>query len=353
MSSDQGLRRDGLKSARFSLDLSTADIVSIAILSALGGVLSTYVGYLANLVNDFVGTPFGAGQFLAGLHVFWLILTRCMTGKSGSGTLAGLLKGLVEMLSGSVHGAMVVLISVLEGFIVDVLMIGSRPDSTLRPLLAGGLATASNVFVFQVLFLSGVPVSFLLVIGLMAFASGVIFAGYFSHHVLASLLSSGLLRQGTTAARSASRWRIGLGYGLVVVFLGGALWFYATTYSWEGRGTFSVQGMVDNPFGYKESDFGQHIVTVEAELRGSYVHLEARNHTGVPLSAILERASPRASARSVRLVATDGYSVVLDLKLVMDNPEIIIVEDKSQYSLVADRLDGSQWIQGISRIELA
>ena len=47
---------------------STKDLVTIALLSALGGVLSTYIGYLGNMVNHIIGVPFGAGQFLAGLH---------------------------------------------------------------------------------------------------------------------------------------------------------------------------------------------------------------------------------------------------------------------------------------------
>ena len=338
--------------ARLYLRLTTTDLVTIAVLSALGGVLSTYVGYLANLVNDFVGTPFGAGQFLAGLHVFWLVLARCVTRKTGSGTLAGVLKGLVEMLSGSIHGVIVVLISGVEGVIVDLLLIGSHPASLLGPLLAGGLATASNVLIFQLLFLSGVPVSLVLVIVLMAFASGLIFAGYFSHHVLVSMLSSGVLRGQTTPAPQASRWRMSLGYVLMAIFVGGAVWFYASTYRWERTGSFPVEGMVDEPFTYRESDFSGYVVTVQAELRGSYLHLQTRNYTGVPLTAILERASPKASASEVRLVAADGYSVLLALQEVIDNPEMIIVADKDRSNLVADKLDGSQWIQGIVRIEL-
>ncbi|MFW9986407.1 MAG: ECF transporter S component, partial [Candidatus Odinarchaeota archaeon] len=52
----------------------TRDLVTIAVLSALGGALSTFVGYLGLLLNTAIGTPFGAGQFLSGLHVFWIIL---------------------------------------------------------------------------------------------------------------------------------------------------------------------------------------------------------------------------------------------------------------------------------------
>ncbi len=42
--------------------LEVRDLVLVALLASIGGVLSTYVGYLGNLVNHFVGVPFGAGQ---------------------------------------------------------------------------------------------------------------------------------------------------------------------------------------------------------------------------------------------------------------------------------------------------
>ena len=59
-----------------STTLSTRGIVTIAVLASLGGVLSTFVGYLGNLVNLALGVPFGAGQFMAGLHVFWLVVVH-------------------------------------------------------------------------------------------------------------------------------------------------------------------------------------------------------------------------------------------------------------------------------------
>ena len=37
----------------------TSDLVIIALFSGLGGILSTFVGYLGNLVNSFLGIPFG------------------------------------------------------------------------------------------------------------------------------------------------------------------------------------------------------------------------------------------------------------------------------------------------------
>jgi len=49
--------------------LDVREIVLVALLAAVGGVLSTYVGYIGNLINRVFGVPFGAGQLIAGLHV--------------------------------------------------------------------------------------------------------------------------------------------------------------------------------------------------------------------------------------------------------------------------------------------
>ena len=96
--------------------ISTRNIVTVAILGSLGGSLSTFVGYLGNLINLSLGIPFGAGQFMAGLHVFWLILIRAIVAKRGTGTMGGLLKGLVELFTGSTHGKVIVVVSVVQGF---------------------------------------------------------------------------------------------------------------------------------------------------------------------------------------------------------------------------------------------
>ncbi len=330
--------------------LDTRDLVTLAILSALGGVLSAYVGYLANLINSFVGTPFGAGQVLAGLHVFWLILARGMTRRVGSGTVAGILKGLVEMLAGSVHGVLVVLVSAIEGFVVDLLLLRFRSDDRLGQMLAGGLATSSNVFVFQFLFLSGVPVTYILILAGLAFASGVLFAGYFAWEILRSLTQSG--RMPTQPEPPVPRWRIVLGYVLVAAFLSGGVWYYSVVYNWGEPEGFAVKGLVGRPYTYVEHDFGDCLVTVEAELKGSFIHVEPRNYTGVLLSCVLRSAEPKADATRVRLTATDGYKVVLDLGLVMGSESILIVSDKQGARLVGAELDGSLWIRDIKSVEL-
>lgn len=330
--------------------LSTRDLVTIAVISGLGGVMSAYVGYLANLFNAFVGVPFGAGQFLAGLHVFWILLARGITRKTGSGTATGLLKGVVELLAGSVHGIVVVTISLLEGALADVLLLKFDYTDRLGYLLAGGLATASNVFVFQLLFLSGMPLTFILVIGLMAFASGVIFAGYFAHSLLVSLADTGVLAR--EEARSSSRWRALAGYVMVGIFLGGSIWYYAAVYSTASQEGVEIIGLAGAPYTYRQADFEDQLTVVEAELKGSYMHAEPRNYTGVPLSTIVRAAEPLEDVAEVVLVASDGYSVALPLDRVEDDACMILVEEGNGMRLVGPNLDGSQWVRGIVRVDL-
>ena len=99
---------------------STRDLLVIAVLAALGGVLSTYVSYLANMINHLVGVPFGAGNVVAGLHVLWLLLMIAITRKIGSGLIGGAVKGFVEFITGNPHGIVVVVISTIEGIGAEV-----------------------------------------------------------------------------------------------------------------------------------------------------------------------------------------------------------------------------------------
>jgi len=73
--------RDRAKEKKSLLDL--RQLVLVALLAAVGGVLSTYIGYLGNLTNRLFGVPFGAGQLIAGLHVLWLLLARILTSRFG------------------------------------------------------------------------------------------------------------------------------------------------------------------------------------------------------------------------------------------------------------------------------
>ena len=110
--------------------INTREIATIAVLSSLGGALSTFVGYLGNIINMSLGIPFGAGQFLAGLHVFWLVLIRALVPRNTAGTFGGLLKGLIELFTGGTHGIVIVLVSLIQGMLIDVVAkFGGTPEN--------------------------------------------------------------------------------------------------------------------------------------------------------------------------------------------------------------------------------
>lgn len=154
------------------------------ILSALGGVFSVPIGHAGNLLKTIPGIPFGSSQALSGLHVIWLVLSAALVRKTGSGTVTGVLKGLIELTLFSFHGIFVLLISVVEGIIVDIVFVIARRTNTPTICLAGGLSSASNIIVLQLTILPSLPVPILAFMYLISFLSGLVFGGYLCKRVL-------------------------------------------------------------------------------------------------------------------------------------------------------------------------
>ena len=366
---------------------STRDIATIAVLAAVGGVMSAYVGYLGVMLNKLVGTPFGAGQFLAGLHVLWMVLAVVMTNRVGAATSAGLLKGTVEMLAGSSKGVLVILLSLVAGLIVDAVWALAPRRGMYAAVLAGGLATCSNVVMF-LLFTStyqGLVWLFLVLLA-VSFVSGVVFAGLLVWNIAGTLDHAGITVRapgfdpGATStgppvmANGGSRersWRSMAGIIVTIVaavlLFGGALAYYVATVDDVAsmrEGTVSVGGAVETPYEFGLEEFEVDLVTVEAELQGEFTHVPMRKYTGVPLARLIERASPEGDADLVRVVGADGYGeqLALDLEDVMDpasEEDYILVEEHGTlsdggtgdyYRMVCRDLDGGWWVRWVVRI---
>ena len=154
----------------------TRDWATIAILSSLGATLSVSANYAGDILKAMPFLPFGSKQLIAGIHVLWITLAISLTGKTGTGTVTGILKGLVEMTLFSSHGATVIIISTLQGMIVDVVY-GLLKENRYSIYIAGGLSSMSNVAVIQFLLLFSFPSSVFAVMYASAFISGVLFSG--------------------------------------------------------------------------------------------------------------------------------------------------------------------------------
>ncbi len=338
---------------------STKDLVTIAILASLGGAMSTYVGYLGNLVNRLVGVPFGAGQFMAGLHIIWTMIALGITGKKGTGTVTGTVKGLVELFLGGTHGIVIVVVSAVQGGLADVFLLSDRAkrDRGLIPYsLAGGVSSASNVLVFQAFYFSGVPWALIMVLTMLAAGSGIIFGGWFAVQVLDTLEHGGFVLGKEEKRPKKRKARTYAAVISTVIILGaftvGAVYYFSNVYVPPGKEGIEVAGNVENEYVFQYSDFKDSEVTVRAELIGSVSYEAPRNYTGIPLNLAINRSRPKDNADELRVRAKDGYSASFDLEEVLGNDEIIITREDGGYRLVAANYDGGYWVRDVHRIEI-
>nr|KXH72713.1 MAG: hypothetical protein AM325_01430 [Candidatus Thorarchaeota archaeon SMTZ1-45] len=346
----------------------TREVVIIAVLSALGGSLSTFIGYLGNLVNITLGVPFGAGQFMAGLHVFWIVLMRVLVPKNGVGTMGGLLKGTVEMFTGSTHGIVVVIVSVVQGVFVDIAGLITRNNQNITEnsrviwWFFAGISSASNVIIFQLFYFAGVPDIYIVIISLLAFCSGVIFAGFFAWETLEFLNDAGLILRRFPSIRTELQERSNksvlyrrnvpaVAFILLMVigvtyYVGFVRPLIVDPYSCD------IVGLVESPYTFNIASYSETTVTIEAELIGAYTHLPAANYTGVLLNIILQQASPLPEATGLRVIARDGYQVEFNLNNVMNDGRLLLTNNHDGLWLIAAEYDGSFWVRQVFTLQV-
>lgn len=351
---------------------STKDLVTIALLSALGGVLSTYIGYLGNMVNHIIGVPFGAGQFMAGLHVIWIMLALGITRKKGAATATGLLKGIVELFLGSTHGVVIIVVSLVQGLIPDLVLFSDKTKANRSPMmyaLAGGLSSASNVVVFYAFFLSGVPIVLIGMLCMLAAASGIIFSGWLVLEMLESLEFSGMVlgkrriivddpdvRESAWAQSRESKRKAVAAVTVMIVFLSafavGAVYYFTFVFNMTEEGTAEVTGSVAEPYVFRYQDFEDLEVLVTAELIGSVTHVEPRDYEGVPLMEIVDLARPDANASLVYVTGSDGYYAAFDLEEVLSDGQLIVVLEEGKLRIVAANYEGAYWVEDVVEVEV-
>jgi ABC-type thiamin/hydroxymethylpyrimidine transport system permease subunit len=328
------------------------DIVLIALLSAVGGVLSTYVGYLGNLINRLFGVPFGAGQLIAGLHILWPLLARAFVGRFGAGTLTGLTKGAVELFSGGTHGVIILLISSIEGLFVDLGLSITPRRSLVLTMVTGAVASASNVLVFQAIYFSGASMAFIGVMIGLSLISGAFFGGYLAWDLEKILVASRIVR--TAAPQERRRpawWRVAGTLSLVLALLAGAIYYYVDVYRpFAPKDVAEVTGAVESSYRFVYEDWSGSESTVNSEMKGSVTYVPAQDYVGFPLKEIVDRAGPEPGATEVRIVAADGYEARFTLGQIESDPKILLTLDGERLRLVAPGFDGAYWVEQVIRI---
>ncbi len=165
----------------------TADLVIIALFAALGGIASSFIGTITRSIFQPLGLP-GFGQIVAGIHIFWYILVFLLTNrKIGAVTLTGMIKGCIELFSGSSLGILALLISFFGAVLFEIIYFTLKFSTKSSQIqthgisLAGGFASALNVVIQLETFLkmssnNNFPSEWIFIILLLAFISGVCFA---------------------------------------------------------------------------------------------------------------------------------------------------------------------------------
>jgi ABC-type thiamin/hydroxymethylpyrimidine transport system permease subunit len=326
---------------------STRDLLMMAALAALGGVVSTYVNAVGDFFQSILGFA-GTTQWAAGLHVLWLTLAVGLTRKQGAGTITGILKGGVELLTGNTHGLLIVLIDVVAGLLVDLGFLPFRnKDSLPAYCLAGGLASASNVFVFQ-LFASlpadTLAYGALLLVGAVALLSGVVLAGVLGWALLNALRRAGVVKDRPPLPMSRKAYPIFL---VAAALLTVALTFYLRG-ALRGPATVHVGGAVETPYDYPRQQGDIAAITAEGTLRdvtGRYL--------GVPVRELIARARPQAGASLLLVRGSDGYAFFIGMDEVRDNDGLLLSSQgqgkDAAYDLVGAK-NQKAWVRGVSEL---
>jgi ABC-type thiamin/hydroxymethylpyrimidine transport system permease subunit len=325
---------------------STRDLLMMAALAALGGVAGTYISAAGRVINSFIGIP-GTMQWAAGLHVLWLTLAVGLTGKPGTGTVTGILKGFVELLTGNPHGLLVVLVDVVAGILVDVGFLPFRDKDRLPGyLLAGGLASLSNVIIFQLF--AVLPADILsygaiLLLGVVAGLSGVVFAGFLGHALMRTLRRTGVVKdRPVQPAQGLRRNHAQLILLLSGVLLAGTLFVYLRG-ALRGSAEIPIEGSVNAPYTYPQEHGDLPIITAGDAVR----------YTGVSVRELVARAQPHADAGLLLVQATDGYAFFISLKEVQENDNLLLASqgkgDEASYDIVGATNPKAQ-VRGVSRL---
>jgi energy-coupling factor transport system substrate-specific component len=218
------------------------ELLVMAALAALGGVSSSATSMLRVAVHALVAVP-GGLQYMAGIHILWLVLAVGLVRKPGAATVTGLLKGAVELLSGNPHGLLVLMYAGLAGVAVDAvwLLLGCR-QRLVPYMLAGGAGAASNVLVLA--FVTSMPayrgvIAGVALLAAVAFVSGVVLAGLLGWWLLRALRLAGVVGAEPPQPSTGQRRRAWAGIGALCVTLAAA---YAATCLAHARAPFEIGG---------------------------------------------------------------------------------------------------------------
>ena len=156
----------------------TKELSTIITFSAIGAIISVPIGYLGNYLKTIPLLPIGTGQVLAGLHLIMITITALRLRKTGTATITGIVKGLVEAVLFSFHGLPVIAMSGIQGAIIDIMLKVFGYESKIGLILGCGLSALSNVLFIQFFLAMPFPLNVYAIMYTLSFISGVFLGAY-------------------------------------------------------------------------------------------------------------------------------------------------------------------------------
>jgi len=179
----------------WNLKYTTRDIVIIAVIAAIAGIVNTGVAQVWNLANSSLG-PLG-GALLQGSFMWAYVLVTWLVRKPGAALFLGLIESTVEILLGNPAGIGTLGWGVTQGLGIEVVMALSnyRSYGLLAALLAGAASSQFGTTWTAILYgwdpsyandvWLAVPVNLL---------SGLVLSGLLGYYLFKALARTGLVR---------------------------------------------------------------------------------------------------------------------------------------------------------------
>jgi energy-coupling factor transport system permease protein len=176
-------------------NFSTRDIVIIAVIAAITGVINTGVGNIWSLLNSSLG-PLG-GALLQGAFMWAYILAMWLVRKPGTALLVGLIEAATEILLGNVAGVGTLGWGLFQGLGIEAVMaiVNYSKFGLLTAVVAGAAASQFGTVWTAILFgwdpASAQNVWLALPINLV---SGAILSGLLGFYLSKAIAKTGLIR---------------------------------------------------------------------------------------------------------------------------------------------------------------
>lgn len=184
----------------WNFNYTTRDIVIIAVIAAIAGVVNTGMGNVWYLANSSLG-PLG-GAVLQGSFMWAYILVMWLVRKPGAAIFLGLIETAVEVLLGNASGVGTLGWGVTQGLGVEIVMAisGYQNFSIWAALAAGASASQFGTTWTAILFgwdpAAANDVWLAMPINLV---SGVVFSGLIGFYLAKALARTGLIRSAASA----------------------------------------------------------------------------------------------------------------------------------------------------------